>query len=136
MAPAMRGIDHVHIYVGNWPEAEQWYLRILGFTRVEELSVWAVDGGPLTLKNKDGTVHVALFESEDTPPSSTIAFGATGEQFLIWMEHLREQELEFRPADHTLAWSIYFSDPFGNYHEITTYEHALVAKSKIPLAII
>ena len=52
------------------------------------------------------------------------------------MEHLREQELEFRLADHTLAWSIYFSDPFGNYHEITTYEHALVAKSQIPLAII
>jgi len=38
MTPRLIGIDHVHIYVGNWGEAEKWYQVVLGFTRVEALT--------------------------------------------------------------------------------------------------
>ena len=87
--------------------------------------VWAVDGGPLTLENAGGSVHLALFES-DNPPTSTIAFGASGEEFLAWKTHLEGCGLELRVADHDLAWSMYFHDPFGNYHEITSYDHSFL----------
>ena len=61
--PVLSGIDHVHVYVSSWREAEAWYKNVLGFSRMEAFS----------------------------------------------------------------SWSMYFHDPLGNYHEITTYEHALVA---------
>jgi catechol-2,3-dioxygenase len=127
MVPTLAGIDHVHVYVGSWGEAEEWYGRVLGFRRMPEFEAWAVEGGPLTLENPEGTVHLALFES-DAGPNSTIAFGASGEQFLAWKEHLESEKLELRIADHDLAWSMYFTDPFANYHEITTYDHALVTE--------
>lgn len=130
MTPTIRAIDHVHIYVNSWAEAEPWYLQVLGFSRAEEYAEWAVAGGPLTLRNAEDTVHLALFESADPAPGSAIAFGASGEQFLQWQQHLQQQGVELRVADHDLAWSMYFSDPFGNLHEITTYEHALVARER------
>ena len=126
MVPSLKGIDHVHVYVGDREEAETWYARVLGFRRVAALEAWAEGDGPLTLENPEGTVHLALFESE-AGPNSTIAFGASGAQFLAWKAHLEEASLALRIADHDLAWSLYFSDPFGNYHEITSYDHALVA---------
>jgi catechol 2,3-dioxygenase len=125
MVPALNNIDHVHVYVKSWSVAEPWYEKVLGFTRVEKFEAWAVDGGPLTLENDNGSVHLALFES-DLPPTSTIAFGVSGEEFLAWIAHLESCALEIRVADHELAWSLYFHDPFGNYHEITSYDHALI----------
>ena len=127
MTPKLRGIDHVHVYVTSWSEAEEWYQTVLGFKRVEALMVWAVKNGPLTLENPEGNVHLALFESENSP-TSTIAFGADGEEFLAWKAHLENHSLELRLTDHKLAWSLYFHDPFGNLHEITTYDHAHVAQ--------
>ncbi|UCC14576.1 MAG: hypothetical protein JSW21_00990, partial [Gammaproteobacteria bacterium] len=59
-------------------------------------------------------------------PTSTIAFGVTGEEFLAWKKHLEKHSLRLRIADHALAWSMYFHDPFDNLHEITTYDHAHV----------
>ena len=126
MTPKMSGIDHVHVYVADWNNAEQWYHDVLGFKRVEKFMVWAVGGGPLTLENAEGDVHVALFEREDHPDTSAIAFGATGEELLAWKSHLEGQGLELRITDHDLAYSLYFSDPWGNLHEITTYEYELV----------
>ena len=127
MIPRLSGIDHVHVYVTGWSEAEQWYATVLGFRRVEALMVWAVENGPLTLENPEGNVHLALFES-DSPPNSTIAFGANGKEFLAWKAHLESHSLELRLTDHKLAWSLYFSDPFGNLHEITTYDYEFVTK--------
>ena len=125
MVPALNNIDHVHVYVKSWSEAEPWYEKVLGFKRVEKFAAWAVDGGPLTLGNDNGNVHLALFESNQ-PPTSTIAFGVSGEEFLAWITHLESCALELRVADHELAWSLYFHDPFGNYHEITSYDHELI----------
>ena len=125
MVPALNNIDHVHVYVKSWSEAEPWYEKVLGFKREEKFEAWAVDGGPLTLQNDNGNVHLALFES-DQPPTSTIAFGVSGEEYLAWITHLESCGLELRVADHELAWSLYFHDPFGNYHEITSYDHELI----------
>ncbi len=127
MTPRLRGIDHVHVYVASRQAAEVWYRDVLGFRRAEAFAAWAVEGGPLTLENPEGTVHVALFETRDGRGSSTIAFGAGGEQFLAWKEHLARAGLDPRLADHDLSFSLYFSDPDGNTHEITTYDHAHVA---------
>ncbi len=126
MTLTLNGIDHVHVYVANWGEAEKWYESVLGFRRVEKFMVWAVKNGPLTLENPEGNVHLALFEREDHADTSAIAFGATGEEFLSWKSHPEDKGLKLRITDHTLAYSLYFSDPWGNLHEITTYEHDYV----------
>ncbi len=128
MTPRLNGIDHVHIYVANWGEAEKWYQTVLGFRRVDALMAWAVKNGPLTIENPEGNVHLALFERESHPNTSAIAFGASGEEFLAWKAHLESHGLELRLTDHKLAYSLYFSDLWGNLHEITTYERDYVAK--------
>jgi len=126
MTPKLAGIDHVHVYVPNRDEAERWYRTVLGFQRMEALLAWATPDGPLTLEDPGGNVHLALFES-DRPPTSTIAFGASGDAFLDWKRHLESHDIALRVTDHDLAWSMYFEDPYGNYHEITTYDCERVA---------
>lgn len=133
LAPGLTGIDHVHVYVSDRRAAETWYAKVLGFRRVEALMAWATPTGPLTLEDPGGRVHLALFES-DKPPTSTVAFGAEGEQFLAWKTHLEKLGIELRVADHELAWSLYFYDPDGNYHEITTYDTATVSQRLTPSA--
>ena len=128
MTPTLNGIDHIHVYVANWADAEDWYQSVLGLKRVDALMVWAVDGGPLTLENAAGNVHLALFERDSHPETSAIAFGANGEEFLAWKAHLEDHGLDLRISDHDLAYSMYFSDPWGNLHEITTYERDYVAE--------
>lgn len=127
MKPGLTGIDHVHIYVGDWTEAREWYQSILDFRPVDSLMTWAVENGPLTLENPEGNIHLALFEMVAPPNTSAIAFGTGGEEFLAWKGHLENSGLDLRLADHKLAYSLYFSDPWGNLHEITTYERDYVA---------
>jgi len=127
MTPKLTGIDHVHVNVGSWEEAEAWYGAALNLSRVDALMGWAVKNGPLTIENPEGTVHLALFESDAPVVTKAIAFGATGEQFLEWKSHLENLGLELRIADHEMAYSLYFKDPWHNCHEITTYERDHVA---------
>jgi catechol 2,3-dioxygenase len=68
-----------------------------------------------------------LFESESPNIAKVIAFGATGKEFLNWKTHFEAQGLALRVADHKLAYSLYFSDPWENGHEITTYERDYAA---------
>lgn len=126
MVPTLNGIDHIHVYVSDWSSAQDWYGDVLGFRRVEAFDAWAVPGGPLTIESADGSVHLALFERENPPGYSVIAFGTSGEEFIAWKRHLEDKGLELRVTDHTLAYSLYFSDPDNNLHEITTYDHELV----------
>lgn len=129
MRPTLAGIDHIHIHVASWEKAEIWYRELLGFKRMEALMSWAVDGGPLTLESPGGKVHLALFEREEHTGSSAIAFAASGQEFLDWKLYLQSKAVELRVADHALAFSLYFSDPDNNLHEITTYDHDLVREN-------
>ncbi|WP_141398536.1 MULTISPECIES: VOC family protein [Microbulbifer] len=97
---------------------------------MEQYLPWAEGDGPLMLADAAGQVHLALFES-DKGPASTIAFGASGMEFLRWKGHLDACGAEVALSDHDLSWSLYFSDPDGNRHEITTYDYDAV-KASLP----
>ena len=122
MPPKISGIDHIHLYVPNKKEAEQWYRETLGFHVVEKLSVWDTEYGPLTIEDSSGQVHFALFESENFEPLTAVAFKTDGKSFLQWKDYLEAKDLLSRCSDHKVAWSLYFLDPYGHSHEITTYD--------------
>jgi len=127
MKPKLNGIDHIHVYVSNIEDAERWYREVLGFERVEALMSWAVNGGPLTVQDPSGNIHLALFERPGATGSSAIAFGTTGGEFLAWRSQLENRGLKLRITDHKLAYSLYFEDPDKNLHEITSYDRDFVA---------
>lgn len=122
MAPKLNGIDHIHINVSDRSKSERWYKDVLGFTRVPELEFWAVDGGPLTLTDERGRVHLALFES-DKVQNTTIALNVSSTDLAAWIGHLLAHGIEVKPVDHEVSWSLYFRDINGNPFEITTYEY-------------
>ncbi len=126
MIPKLNGIDHIHVYLSDWADAEKWYGDVLGFRRVKAFDSWAVPGGPLTIESADGSVHLALFERDKPDGYSVIAFGVGADDFLAWKQRLVSKGLKLRITDHELAYSLYFSDPDGNLHEITTCEHEIV----------
>ena len=80
------------------------------------------------LKNRSGTIMLALFERRAEPCGSTVAFRVGAEAFLAWKDHLT-RVLDRPPtlSDHDVAWSLYFADPDGNPFEITSYDHATLA---------
>ena len=128
-APSIRNVDHIHVFVSDRAAAERWYESVLGFKRIKEYEFWADGGGPLTIQNREGTVHIALFERPAEKNRATIALGVGGQEIVQWHAHLAAQ-LGHPPTveDHELSMSLYFRDPDGNPYEITTYEYE-VAKA-------
>ncbi|MBL8207670.1 MAG: VOC family protein [Blastocatellia bacterium] len=127
MPPTLQHIDHIHVHVADRNAAEAWYQSVLGFTRVEQLAFWAADGGPLTLADASGTIHLALFERPAQSRHATIALAVDAENFLAWREHLRGvPDLVIELEDHDVSWSLYFHDPDGNPYEITSYDYNLL----------
>jgi len=125
MHPEIEAFDHIHVFVANRPAAEQWYGRVLGLTRSKEVEFWASNGGPLTIQNRSGTVHIALFERPFEKNRATVALRVGAEQFNQWLIHLRLQLAgSVTVEDHDVSVSLYFHDPDGNPYEITTYEYA------------
>jgi len=121
--PALRGVDHVHVFVQERSAAERWYAAVLGLTRTKEREFWAADGGPLTLQDATGTVHIALFERPHQDTRSTIALRVSGREFQSWRAHLQSiPGLQVAQQDHEVSVSLYFADPDGNPYEITSYE--------------
>lgn len=133
MVPTLNAVDHVHVYVANRESATKWYEDVLGLCVVGELKFWSAGGGPLTISNISGTIHLALFERPAEKCHSTIALSASANEFLAWRNHLsRVLGHEIELVNHAVSWSIYFSDPDGNPFEITSYEHSLIL-SQLPL---
>lgn len=106
--------------------AKRLYERVLGLTEDPVYKEWNSKTGPLTLSDASGRVHFALFEVDEPKPTNVWAFGATGSDWLAWRAHLKALAVPLRLADHGLTYSLYFSDPFGHQHEITTAEVAVV----------
>jgi catechol-2,3-dioxygenase len=127
--PKMQSIDHVHVSVSDRTAAEQWYENVLGLTRVKELEFWSPGGGPLTIQNREATVHLALFEGTPEKRPSTVAFGVDAQEFIRWQAHLGEVlGMQLEAEDHAVSWSLYFSDPDGNRFEITSYGYEAIER--------
>lgn len=127
MHPPLAAIDHIHIHVRERTAAEAWYARVLGLTRLPHLAHWAEGGGPLTLGDAAGVLHLAVFERAGTAPlvsgRGTVALRVDAAAFAAWRTHLAQAlGRELPVADHGLTHSIYFSDPDGNPFEFTTDE--------------
>lgn len=124
MTPSFDAIDHLHVHVTDRPAAEAWYERVLGLRRLPAFEHWAQGGGPLTLSDAAGQLHLALFERPPQGGMPTIALRVSAAGLLDWRAHLR-RELGQAPAlvEHGESRSIYFADPDGNGLEITSYEH-------------
>jgi catechol-2,3-dioxygenase len=123
MTPSLEAVDHIHIFVADRAASELWYRNVLGFERVKELEFWSAGGGPLTLSNSQGSIHLALFERESKPCRSTVAFRTSAAEFQRWRAHLGACAAgSVAEADHEVSMSLYVADPDGNPYEITTYE--------------
>jgi catechol 2,3-dioxygenase-like lactoylglutathione lyase family enzyme len=127
MSPELLAFDHVHVYVTDRAKAERWYRDVLGLYRSDELEFWATDGGPLTIQNSSGSVHIALFERPAQPCRSVVAIRVDAAGYRTWKAHLeRLLPGNVREQDHEVAMSLYFRDPDGNPYELTTYEVHLI----------
>lgn len=124
MVPALEGFDHVHVFVQDRAAAERWYARVMGLARTPSLEFWAEGGGPLTLEDASGSVHIALFERPREANRATIALRTSASGLRAWQAHLAALgDVAVGFEDHGVALSLYFRDPDGNPYEITTYEH-------------
>lgn len=143
MSPPFRveQIDHVELFVPDRDAAATWYKEVLGLEPVPKAAAWAVDpGGPLMISSDGGRTMVALFKGEPqgTHPAvgfRRLAFRVDAAGFLAFAARAKTLGLgagkgPARIVDHTTAFSIYFSDPYGNDLEVTTYEHAAVRAAR------
>ena len=123
MKPKLQIIDHIHVFVPDRQKALDWYSAILGFKPVNRLLFWAKTG-PLTIGNDEGSIHIALFEGEPDNNRSVIAFNATGEEFINWHKRINNVLSVFiEVEDHSVSFSIYFEDPYGNPYENTSSDY-------------
>ena len=131
MQPKILGIDHIHVYCSSREKAAIWYMHELGFSVVEKYRFWAEDiNGPLTLESETGNIHLALFQRDNFVPTSVLALGTTGSEFLKWKKYLSEKNLLNSCKDHAKSWSLYFNDCDENLIEITTYDYEIVRDAR------
>ncbi len=122
------GLDHVALTVRDQQRSLEWYHRILWMERryPEANGV----GDPIILCA--GNACLALFPAETAEPQPVpgldtlsmrhFAFRLTRADFELAQVELREQHVPFRFANHTIAHSLYLTDPDGYRVELTTYE--------------
>lgn len=128
MIPTLQILDHIHLEVPDKAAAAAWYRDTLGFEIVKSLQAWDTEGGPLTIAR--GDIHLALFASDSVETLNALAFRCDGEAFLAWEKYLAGKGLLDRCSNHGLAWSLYFHDPYGHRHEITSYDNDYIAAAK------
>ena len=81
MNPKLQNIDHIHVFVADRQEALDWYSNFLGLKPLEKL-ISLPKSGPLTIKNDEGNITIALFKGEPQNNRCVIAFKVTGEEFI------------------------------------------------------
>jgi catechol 2,3-dioxygenase-like lactoylglutathione lyase family enzyme len=121
--------DHIELFVPDREAAVAWYAEWLGFERMPGHAAWAASG-PIMLTNDRGQTMLALFRGEPLSGSQPkgwrrVAWRANAAEFAAFLRRFRVsgQKIE-GPMDHQKAWSVYFSDPWGNLLEVTTYDYA------------
>ena len=134
------GIDHVELFVPDRYVAAKWYEQVFGIKIVSDYEDWAVEGGPLMVSSDGGRTKLALFEGE--PPGfrrltgfKRVAFRVDGAGFIEFLSRLGSRLVftddgqavdRLQHIDHDKAYSVYFSDPYGNRYEVTTYDYEYV----------
>jgi catechol 2,3-dioxygenase-like lactoylglutathione lyase family enzyme len=123
----LQHIDHVAITVADVARSLAWYRDVLGLERRHE-EAW----GDVPTMVCAGETCVALFPSDAPDPKSIdtratvsmrhIVFRVDRENLEAAQQRFRERGIEFEPADHGIAQSVYISDPDGHRIEITTYD--------------
>jgi len=131
-------IDHVELCVPDRNVAAQWYADVLGLVAIPQYAVWADDrSGPLMIGTKAGGTKLALFEGEPKGSQRAVgfhlvAFRVDSTSFAQFIASLPLLDLKDekgrkvtreRVADHAMAYSVYFCDPWGYQFEITTYDY-------------
>jgi catechol 2,3-dioxygenase-like lactoylglutathione lyase family enzyme len=131
-------LDHVEVFVPDRYEAAEWYRRTLGLDIVPRYQKWAANPrGPLMISSDDGSTKLALFEGQPQESGQTsgwhlVAFRVDADGFLEFVTRLADRPLmddQRRTVtvesvvDHEEAYSVYFSDPYGNRLELTTYDY-------------
>ena len=139
-------IDHVELFVPERRKAAEWYRQVLGLSIVGEYEHWADDPqGPLMISSDNGSTKLALFQgipqgSRETAGFHLVAFRVGASDFVGFLNRLADLDVadhrgqrvtEKSVVDHTVAYSIYFCDPFGHRLELTTYEYEQ-AKARLP----
>lgn len=130
-------IDHVEVFVPDRYEAAEWFRAVLGLELVTRMEHWAeYPRGPLMISSDDGNTMLALFEGpaqDGVLPTGhkLIAFRVSGEGFMDFLGRLESLSLSDQggkrvtaasAVDHGAAYSVYFTDPYGNAYEVTTYD--------------
>jgi catechol 2,3-dioxygenase len=134
-------LDHVELFVPDRAQAADWYERVLGCRPVPGTEEWASHPqGPLMLSPDGGRTKLAVFTGEPQGRRPTagfhrVAFRLSGADWLAFVARLPELDLQegaraARVVDHTGAWSVYFTDPYGHHLEVTTYEAEVVRRSR------
>ena len=134
-------LDHVELFVPDRAQAAEWYQRVLGCVPVPGTEPWASHPqGPLMLSPDGGRTKLALFAGEPQGGRPTagfhrVAFRLSGAEWLAFVARLpalglQEETGTARVVDHTGAWSVYFTDPFGHHLEVTTYDADLVRQAR------
>ena len=127
MNTKLQNIDHIHVFVTDREEALDWYKNILGLEPLEKV-ITLPKSGPLTIRNEVGTITIALFKGKPQDNRSVIAFKVTGGEFINChntINHLVNEKIEL--VDHSIQFSIYFEDPYGNPYEITSYDYDMLS---------
>jgi catechol 2,3-dioxygenase-like lactoylglutathione lyase family enzyme len=130
-------LDHVELFVPDRAQAAEWYARVLGCRPVPGTEHWADHPqGALMLSPDGGRTKLAFFTGEPQGSRPTAgfhraAFRLSGDAWLAFTSRLGrlglgEGSAAARLVDHTGAWSVYFTDPFGHHLEVTRYEADVV----------
>lgn len=123
--------DHVELFVPDRDRAVAWYGEWLGFQPMSEHADW-VATGPVMLKTAEGGAMLALFVGDPLGTEKPkgwrrLAVRATAAEFVAFFRRFHDSGQKVAgPYDHQKAWSVYFTDPWGNLLEVTTYDYAAV----------